>query len=302
MNDLSSYKRTIVTQDGEDGIIEVIFERLKVSGGWCVEFGAWDGEHLSNTWNLWHNRGWKALLIEGDPHKFEQLRANTRDFPAVACLCRWVSHEGPDRLDDLLEGAEVPKDFDLLSIDVDGDDYHIWKSLVRFEPKLVVIEYNQTFPPHIELIDPVGERNFGSSARATTNLARQKGYCVVCCTGTNLFFVRRDLLGLLEVPEADLEDAFPAERLAYLTSSMTGRAFLTGGDTFCSTGTLTGIAKQTLSLRMPESSHELHPVLVIDLRFLRRILPFLEPIVSFVRALHLGRKRLVRRIRGERMP
>jgi hypothetical protein len=80
---------------------------------------------------------------------------------------------------------------------------------------------------------------------------------------------------------------------------MTGRAFLTGGDTFCSTGTLTGIAKQVLSVRMPESPHELRPVLVIDLGFLRRILPFLEPIVSFVRSLHLGRKRLLRRLRGE---
>lgn len=302
MKDLSCYKRTLVTQDGEDGIIEVIFERLKVSSGWCVEFGAWDGRHLSNTWNLWHNRGWKALLIEGDPERFEQLRANTRDFAAVACLCRWVSHEGPSRLDELLERSGVPKDFDLLSIDIDGEDYQIWKSLVRFEPKLVVIEYNQTIPPQIELIDPVGGRNFGSSARATTKLARQKGYCLACCTGTNLFFIRSDLLGLLAVPEASLEAAFPAERLAYLTSSVTGRAFLTGGETFFSTDSLAGIARQILPVRMPHSSHELRPVLVMDLRFLRRILPFLEPMLSFVRALHLARKRLVRRLRGQRLP
>ena len=75
MQDLSNYRNKITSQDGEDGIISAIFEKLGVGTGWCVEFGAWDGLKLSNTWDLWHNKGWSAVLIEGETKKFADLKA-----------------------------------------------------------------------------------------------------------------------------------------------------------------------------------------------------------------------------------
>jgi hypothetical protein len=82
---LSGYARDEFSQNGEDGILGRIFELLGVSQGSCVEFGAWDGIHLSNTRNLIENDGWQAVLIEADPVKFRDLQQNARTFPGVTC-------------------------------------------------------------------------------------------------------------------------------------------------------------------------------------------------------------------------
>ena len=97
------------------------------------------------TWNLWHNKRSNAVLIEGDSEKMQDLQRNTRDFPGVTCLGRFVGSGGPNSLDGLLREVDAPDSFELLSIDVDGDDYHIWKSLESFRPKVVIIECNPTF-------------------------------------------------------------------------------------------------------------------------------------------------------------
>ena len=61
---LADHKRTVTSQDGEDGIVESLFDRPGVEKGLCVELAAWDGKHLSNTGNLWHDKGGSAVLIE----------------------------------------------------------------------------------------------------------------------------------------------------------------------------------------------------------------------------------------------
>jgi hypothetical protein len=131
---LSSHARDEFSQNGEDGILERIFELLGVSEGWCIEFGAWDGVHLSNTRNLIQNHGWQAVLIEADPVKFEDLKNNARSFAGVTCLNRLVGFDPPDDLDAILARREVPDDLDLLSVDVDGNDFHIWESLRKYRP------------------------------------------------------------------------------------------------------------------------------------------------------------------------
>jgi hypothetical protein len=117
------YRKTIKSQWGEDGVLEEIFKRLSVNQPWCVEFGAWDGQHLSNTWHLWHDCGWSALLIEGEPDRCRSLAEYARPFPAVRVVNAFVSYAGENRLDAILERAGVPHRFDLLSVDIDGDDY-----------------------------------------------------------------------------------------------------------------------------------------------------------------------------------
>ena len=189
------------SQSGEDGIIREIMRRLGVRHGWFVEFGAWDGLRFSNTRAL-VEAGWHGVLIEGDPVKGTELAANMRLHPRVTCMKRRVSCECGEMLHDLLTWTKVPTDFDLLSIDVDGNDYWIWQAFSpRYTPKLVVIEYNPNFSPEESkaiAYDPAHvwdhSAYFGASVAAMIDLAAKKGYMLVAYTvNLNLFFLRQDL-------------------------------------------------------------------------------------------------------------
>ena len=144
--------------------------------GWFVEFGAWDGVHLSNTRHLIENGGWNAVLIEASTQKFAELEENSRAFPGVTCLRRFVTFDPPDNLDGILAGTAIPADFELLSIDMDGNDFHIWGSLRSYRPKIVLIEINPTMPNHVDFVQArdmsVQHR---SSLAATVRLGRHKG-------------------------------------------------------------------------------------------------------------------------------
>ena len=72
-NYYSKYGKNIISQNGEDGVIEQLFSDLNIRDGVVVEFGAWDGIYLSNIFNLWKNKGFNALLIEGDSNRANDL-------------------------------------------------------------------------------------------------------------------------------------------------------------------------------------------------------------------------------------
>ena len=174
------------SQFGEDGIIDKIFEIIGTCSKVSVEFGAWDGFHLSNTANLWTN-GWKGVLIEGHPERFRQLTTNVRDYSCV-CIHAYVSRDGDNRLEALLSRHGVAPDIDLLSIDIDGNDYYIVESLETLRPRLIVCEYNPTIPAELDLYAEYGNY-FGASVTALERIARTKSYRLVALTDTNCFFV-----------------------------------------------------------------------------------------------------------------
>src|SRR6185436_3102249 len=110
------------------------------------------------------------------------------------CLQRFVTFDGDTRLDALLQTTPIPKDFDLLSVDIDGADYHVWESLTRYEPRVVIIEFNPTIPGHIEFVQPRDMTvNQGNSIRSLVKLGKQKGYELSCVTEYNAIFVRANL-------------------------------------------------------------------------------------------------------------
>jgi hypothetical protein len=201
-SNLADFARDEFSQNGEDGILERLFDLLDVDEGWCVEFGAWDGVHLSNTRNLVVNHGWHAVLIEADPEKFVDLQMNARAMPKVTCLNQLVNFAPPDDLEGILRRTSVPTDLDLLSIDVDGNDYHIWESLRDFRPKVVVIEINPTIPNHVAFIQQKDMRvAHGSSLLAMVQLGARKGYELCAVTTSNAMLVREDLFHVLGVAD-----------------------------------------------------------------------------------------------------
>ncbi|MEN9614144.1 MAG: hypothetical protein RLZZ347_451 [Candidatus Parcubacteria bacterium] len=224
MNPLASYKENRTSQWGEDGIIREIFKRIGRNSGVCVEFGAWDGQHMSNTYTLWRHEKWSAVLIEGDKKRFEELKEATKEYPAVVPYNAFVTDTGQDSLDAILKKLNRTE-IDLLSIDIDGDDYYIFKTLVS-KPRVVIIEYNPTIPAHLSIIAGRGEY-FGSSAKAMVELGEKKGYTLAAITETNCIFVRNSEFEKLHVPHLVLEDVFPTRHITYLLSAYDGTAFAT---------------------------------------------------------------------------
>jgi len=187
---LEKYKKNIFSQNGEDGIIEEILNRLgEKSDKNSCEFGAWDGIHLSNCYNLILSKSFKGLFIEGDKKKFIDLKKNLETKNTIL-VNKYVTFEGQNSLDRILEANNFNIDFDLLSIDIDGNDYHIFESLKKFKPKIIVIEFNPTIPNDVEFIQEKNDKiNQGSSALSILKLAKKKNYSLICATHCNLFFV-----------------------------------------------------------------------------------------------------------------
>lgn len=180
-------ERSVYSQQGEDGIIEFIFDVIGTSSRFAVEFGAFDGVTTSNT-KLLEEKGWRRLLLDGEPAA-EGIHAEVVTG---------------DNITELFDKYGVPRDVDLVSIDTDFKDWWIWRGLNRrYRPRLVVVEYNGSVPPDLALTVPEdapggwdGTDYFGASLLAFDKLARVKGYRLVYCEGcgVNAFFVRSDLI------------------------------------------------------------------------------------------------------------
>ena len=180
-----AHEKNVYSQCGEDGVIEMVCSMLGIDQGTAVELGASDGIKFSNTARL-RERGWEACLIEGAPDRYASLVARFGNDPRVVCVKAWVEPTGERSLDAILS-RYFPKPIDFLSIDIDGDDYHLFSNL-KSRPRLVVIEFNPTIPPTVDRVNPEGTRK-GSSLSALSRLAGSKGYELIHATHLNAFFL-----------------------------------------------------------------------------------------------------------------
>jgi hypothetical protein len=204
--DLREYAASVTSQLGEDGIIAEILNRLGCETKWCVEFGAWDGVAMSNTFALTEHHGYSAVLIEGDRKRAARLAERYRNRPGIIALHRQVGWGAEDSLDAILSETPIPLDFDVLSIDIDGNDYHVWAALQKYRPSLVVIEFNPTIPNGVDFVQDADVRtNQGASISSLVALAGTKGYQLVAATDFNAFFVPDELYARLGIESNDLD-------------------------------------------------------------------------------------------------
>lgn len=203
---LVEFRRNVHSQGGEDGILAAIFDSIGIRHQYAVEFGAWDGKHYSNCYNLVENHGWSGCFIEANETKFRELRKNYAPYAKAMLLNRFVSWEGVNALDRLLAEAQAPRDFDLLSIDIDGNDFWVWHALEGFRPRIVVIEFNPTCPNDVFFVQARStDINQGCSLLALVALAEQKGYSLVTTTGWIAFFMADEVRRGSELPAAKFE-------------------------------------------------------------------------------------------------
>jgi hypothetical protein len=197
--DLDLFSKSVYAQGAEEAMIERIFERVPPRHRFCVEFGASDGQRNSNTALLVRDRGWRGVLIEGAPHRFARLR----DAYAHAAGVRLVeARVQPDNVERIFADAGVPDAPDLVSIDIDGNDYWVWRAIARVRPQVVIIEYNPYYEPPERWVmkyNPEhawdGTTYYGASLESLYWLGKDKGYELIACDrqGNNAFFVERTL-------------------------------------------------------------------------------------------------------------
>ena len=198
-NLLNSYSKKIYSQFGEDGILLEILDRLGKENldKWCVEFGARDGISDSNTYNLIKNHNYKAVLIEGDEIYYKKLCKNFQN-DSVIKINKYENFSGENKLDNILLNTKINKNFDFLSIDIDGCDYHVLNSLIEYRPKIICIEFNHFIPNSVEFIQ---KKNFnikqGSSAKSLVKLGATKGYRLIASSFSNLFFIEKSYFNLV---------------------------------------------------------------------------------------------------------
>ena len=149
---LGQFELRAFSQNGEDGIVAEILRRCDALDGYFVEFGAQQGVE-NNCAALADLLGWRGLFIEGGERDHAVLERKYRPNDRVAT--RWALVT-PDNVETLFTDAGVPGEFDLLSIDVDGEDYWIWEAIEAHRPRVVVIEYNSGLEPGRRLVQPRG--------------------------------------------------------------------------------------------------------------------------------------------------
>ena len=236
-DDLNKYKKNFYSQNGEDGIIEEILIRLKIKndqGNWCCEFGACDGIKFSNTFFL-VKKGWSAVYIEADDNLYTKLLNTASEYKNIYPINALVEHKknSPTSLDSLLKKTSIPKNFDILSIDIDSYDCDVWENLENYSPKIVIIEIDSTIPPGI-LNRYNNEATFskysykkrtsGNSFSSTLEVALKKGYILVCHTG-NLIFVRKELASLINIKKKYILDPQLLFDGRYLSNKLLTRLF-----------------------------------------------------------------------------
>ncbi len=197
---LNKFEYQSFSQFGEDGIIEEIFKRINTTNKYFVEFGVEDGLETNSTYLL--HKNWKGLWIDGSIKNKIEIERSFSKLITNNILKFIQSFITAENIEDIFQKAEVPEEFDLLSIDIDRNDYHVWNAINKYKPRVIVIEYNAVYRPDTEFIVEYDANsmwdktsNFGASLSSYCKLAEKKGYKLVGCSfsGVNAFFVQNEL-------------------------------------------------------------------------------------------------------------
>jgi hypothetical protein len=198
---LLTYGFRAYSQHDEDGMIHEIFQRIGVSNQTFLEFGVGDGTENNTLYLLL--AGWRGLWIDGNDANGASINRRFASFVQSGKLTFLHRFVNRDSINEIIEKGNLSGEIDLLSIDIDGNDYWVWEALSQVQPRVVVVEYNAVFRPPIAVVADYDENfvwdgtsYYGASLKALESLASLKGYVLVgsSLSGINAFFVKRDLV------------------------------------------------------------------------------------------------------------
>jgi hypothetical protein len=123
----------------------------------------------------------------------------------VKALAQLITWEGETSFDRAMR-ENAPASIDLVSIDVDGNDWHIWNAMEIFRPRVVVTEFNPTIPNEVYFVQDADlSINHGNSLLALIELGKSKGYALVCAGPWDPFFVVNELYSLFNIPDNGID-------------------------------------------------------------------------------------------------
>jgi len=222
---LSQAEFSAFSQWGEDGIIQYLLAKSTIPEPTFVEFGVENYVESNTRFLLTHNN-WKGLVIDGSQKHIDFVKADPISWRHdLDALCAFITR---DNINDLIARRFPGPELGLLSIDIDGNDYWVWKAIDRVKPTIVICEYNALFGTRVEVSIPyqpdfsrlTGHHSgmyYGASLRALCRLGADKGYAFVGCNsaGNDAFFVRQDRLrGVqpLQIEQGYVESRFRDSR------------------------------------------------------------------------------------------
>ncbi len=221
ISDLKDSEFKVFSQWGEDGIIQFLLKSLQIERDIFVEFGVQDYRE-SNTRFLLTNNNWSGLIIDGSESYIKFIKNDPIYWRYnLKAVSAFVTSEN---INDLLLDNGIEGEIGLLSVDIDGNDYWVWKAIHAVKPVIVIAEYNSRFGPSKAVTTPYSPDfvrseahysmiYYGASLKALCLLAEQKGYAFVGCNsaGNNAFFIRRDLKPD-HIPELTAEKGYVASQ------------------------------------------------------------------------------------------
>lgn len=200
---ISDVEFKVYSQWGEDGIIQYLINNIDIKNKYFIEFGV-ENYTESNTRFLLKNNNWSGLIIDGDKKNIEYVKKDKiywrHDLIALNAFIT------KDNINQIFMKHGIEGNIGLLSIDIDGNDYWIWKCIEVIEPLIVICEYNSIFGKDYAVTVPYKDNfirtrehfsnlYFGASIKALCLLAKEKGYKFIGSTsaGNDAFFVRNDV-------------------------------------------------------------------------------------------------------------
>ena len=229
---LVRHEAQFFSQNGEDGIIAEIFNRIGATNKTFVEIGLGNGLESNTAFLL--QQGWCGCWVEASE---EGCREAKRIFDGPISAEKLNVIQGfvkAETVEALFDEQDIPQEFDLLSLDVDRNTYYIWEALSKFRPRVAVIEYNGLIPPSADYkvsyasdAEWDGSGQIGAGLKSYELLGQRLGYRLVGCeiTGVNAFFVREDLVGSNFLEPYTAQKHFEPMRLHLLRNPLYPRNF-----------------------------------------------------------------------------
>jgi len=201
---LSDVEFKVFSQWGDDGIIQWLVHNLEIPNKTFIEFGV-ENYRESNTRFLMMNNNWSGLVMDGADSNVAEI-INSEYFWKYSLIAKAVFID-TDNINNLISSSKFDKEIGILHIDLDGNDYWIWKEINAISPIIVILEYNSIFGNDRAITIPYGKAfsrtkahysnlYFGASLPALHRLSTEKGYSFIGCNsaGNNAYFVRKDKL------------------------------------------------------------------------------------------------------------
>lgn len=240
VNSLSEVEFKVFSQWGDDGIIQWLINNLEIENKTFIEFGV-ENYKESNTRFLLMNNNWSGLVIDGSEKNVAQIRNSYYYWKYdITALTAFVDAENINQILSQSFNGKIG----LLHIDIDGNDYWVWKAINCVSPDIVIVEYNSVFGIHRPITIPYQPEfkrtdahpswlYYGSSLMALTMLAEEKGFSFIGCNsaGNNAYFIKKSLLNY-KVKEVSVEKGFVVSKFRESRAKGNKLSYIGGQDRY----------------------------------------------------------------------